>query len=101
MGLTTYLAPGIDSLLKVTAGPGGIQEKVFGRTLVGGTSRFVRNDWMDNLLGANFALFKDVQRFGGALAGLDGEKLRRKGMILLPYNTFFRLGTSLAEVHNK
>lgn len=93
-GLLTYMSPYIDSALKAS---GGTQEALFGRVVVGPTSKFQRNEWADSMLGANFRLMRDIQETGaGAFEG-DADKFRKKGMLLLPANTVWRMMNQIGD----
>ena len=95
-GMFTYLAPALDSALKAPIPATG--GATLGSTLGVTPSRFKRNDnFLDSMLGANFALFRDIQRFGAALGSSDGDRIKRKGALLLPFNTQLRLMMRVQE----
>lgn len=91
-GLTAYMSPYIDSAIKVSAGP---QEAAFGKVVLGPGSRYARNGWMEGLLGANFGLFRDLQRFGADLSSGDWDRAVDKGLRLTPLNTAYKLSAAI------
>src|SRR5690606_28361210 len=95
MGLYAGMTPFVNSALKLS---GGAQEALFGDTYVGTPSRFARNQWFDDILGANFGGFRrDIQSFAASLSEGEMEQLRKKGALLLPWNFWLRTGAVLDE----
>ena len=92
-GYFAYLSPYIDSALKMPVGDTTICERVG----LPAPSRFQRNNALDSIAGANFRLVNELFQFGQVLGRGDTEAIRKKGLLLLPYNTYFRLGNNLAE----
>ena len=93
-GMMTFLSPYVDSLLKVS---GPLQEQAFGEVKIGPTSRYSRNSWSDSLLGASFGLYRDLRSFGSALSETDLEQSTKKGLVLAPWNFYWRLMHQLAD----
>lgn len=89
-GMMLYLSPFVDSALKATS---GWQEAAFGGSLQP-TSRYARNSALDSMMGASFGLYRDISSFVGTIGSPDSsaEDVVRKGLLLMPYNTWFRLG---------
>src|SRR3546814_5241161 len=93
-----YFSPYVDSLLKVSA---PLQEAAFGNVKVGPTSRYVRNAWMESAFGASYGLFRDIQSFGAAASEIDTERMTKKGLVLMPFNFYFRLMHQLADPNQR
>lgn len=93
-GMMHFMSPYVDSTIKASA---PMQEAAFGKVHVGPTSRFSRNNWWHGLLGANYGLLRDAGDAGGALAAGDTERAIEKGLLLAPYNTYWRLMHQLAD----
>lgn len=86
-GLLGWTSPYIDSGLKLTSGFTGF----------GGGARYVRNGWLESLLGINMALVSDVERAGSALMDPDDPDKIRKLMTIAPFASQARLLGRLLE----
>ena len=93
-GMLSYTSPYVDSLIKLS---GGAQEAAFGKVVLGPTSRFARNGWVESLGGAPVGLASNIQQFGSAVSAGDREDILKKGLVLAPANTLLRLGHSLID----
>lgn len=74
-GLIGYLSPYVDSALKLSSGVTGFA----------GGDRYVRNGWLESMLGINFALMSDIQKAGAGLYDKDPQSRLNKVLAIMPY----------------
>lgn len=90
-GLTTWMSPYIDSMLKLTA---PVQQAAFGGALR--SSKFASKEWFGSTLGGPaMGLAEDIQRFGSSVTNGDGRQSLERGLRLAPWNDLTRLALTL------